>query len=258
VAVTIDLNADVGEECGDDAALFDIVTSANVAAGGHAGGGDVLTEAVRLAVAASVRVGAHPSYPDRVGFGRVSQAHAHDATAIADFVCEQVLAVASACASHGVQLSHAKAHGALYNDAAADERTAVAFLAGVRRAGAVLGPGPIPVLGLHGTLLHAACMRQGIPFVAEAFADRAYAPDGTLVPRDRPGAVLADPGAAARQAVGIARLGSVTAIDGTRVAVTAATVCLHGDSPDAVLMARRVRSELERQGVRIRAIGGVA
>jgi 5-oxoprolinase (ATP-hydrolysing) subunit A len=255
MAVTIDLNADVGEECADDAALLGIVTTANVAGGGHAGGGAVLVETVRLAVAARVRVGAHPSYPDRAGFGRVSHAHAHDASSIAEFVGEQVLAVASACAAAGTGLAHVKAHGALYNDAAVDARVAEAFLAGVSRAAQRLGQGALPVVGLPGTVLQAASARRGTPFIAEAFADRAYAPDGTLVPRDRPGAVLVDHDAAARQAVGIAIRGAVTAVDGSVVDVRAATVCLHGDSPDALAMATRVRAELERHDVRVRAIG---
>jgi len=258
MAVEIDLNADVGEERGDDRALFDIVTSASVAAGGHAGGGPVLHETVRLAASAGVRVGAHPSYPDREGFGRRSFAADHDSTSIAAFVSAQVLEVAAACAHRSVGLAHVKAHGALYNDAVADAALAEAFLTGVLRAGAELDGGPIPVMGIPGSALHRACDRRDVPFLAEAFADRAYAPDGSLVPRRTAGAVLHDHDAVARQAVRVAVEGSVVAIDGSVIAIPAVTVCLHGDTPGAVAMSRRVRRELEAHGVRVAAPSGPA
>jgi UPF0271 protein len=256
MAVEIDLNADVGEECGDDEALFGIVTSANVAAGGHAGGGSVLHQTVRLASSAGVRIGAHPSYPDRAGFGRHSRASDHDASSVEAFVSTQVLEVAGACLQRSVSLAHVKAHGALYNDAVADTRLAEAFLSGVRRASAELGGGSIPVMGIPDSALHRACERSGVPFLAEAFADRAYAPDGSLVSRQHPGAVLHDHAAAARQAVRVALEGSVVATDGTVIAMPAVTVCLHGDTPGAVAMALAVRRELEAHGIRVVAPGG--
>jgi len=253
MVAVIDLNADVGEECGDDAALLSIVTTANVAAGGHAGGGAVLDRTVRLAAEASVAVGAHPSYPDRPGFGRVSQATDHDADAIATFVAEQVITVATACARSGIEMSHVKAHGALYNDAAADESIASAFLEGVRRASAHLGRPSVAVVGLPGSALESLAGRAGTDFLAEAFADRAYAPDGRLVPRGHPSGVLHDSGAIARQVLQIATQGAVTAIDGSLVRVPAVTICLHGDTPGAVASARLARSELERHGVSVAA-----
>ncbi len=258
MAVEIDLNADVGEECGDDEALFGIVTSASVAAGGHAGGGTVLHETVRLAASAGVRVGAHPSYPDREGFGRRSRALDHDASSVAVFVSAQVLEVAMACGHRSVSLAHVKAHGALYNDAVADAAMAEAFLSGVVRAGAELGVASIPVMGIPGSALHRACDRRDVPFLGEAFADRAYSPDGSLIPRHDAGAVLHDHDAVARQALRVALEGSVVAADGTVIAMPAVTVCVHGDTPGAVAMSRKVRRELEAHGVHLVAPGGPA
>jgi UPF0271 protein len=253
--VLIDLNADLGEECGDDAALLAIVTTANIAAGGHAGGGSILERTVRLAAEASVSVGAHPSYPDRQDFGRVSRADDYDAEAIATFVAEQVLTVAAACEAQGIELSHVKAHGALYNEAASDEAIALAFLDGVQRAATRLERTAIPVMGLPRSALAALAVGAGVPFQAEAFADRAYESDGTLVPRGHLGAVLPDADAIARQVLQIALEGAVTAIDGTVVPVAAVTICVHGDTPGAVAAARLARSELERHGVAVSASG---
>lgn len=251
----VDLNADVGEECGDDASLLAIVTTANVAAGGHAGGGQVLLDTVALAARGGVAVGAHPSYPDRAGFGRVSRADAHDSTAIAAFVCAQVLAVAAACAEHNVGLSHVKAHGALYHDAAADPALTAAFLDGVQAAASDVGLSGLPVMGMPGTLLEQACGLRGVSFIAEAFADRAYAPDGTLLPRSEPGAVLHDPEQVADRVLRLVTEGRVLAVDGTDLRFPALTMCLHGDTAGAVEMARRVRHRLEVHGVVIAAPG---
>jgi UPF0271 protein len=252
----VDLNADVGEECGDDAALLAIVTTANVAAGGHAGGGAVLVETVRLAAEAGVAVGAHPSYPDRGEFGRVSRAREHDAAAVAGFVRDQVLSVASACRDQGIALSHVKAHGALYNDVAADAALAATFLDGVQEAAGILGDPGLRVMGMPGSELHRECAARGLVFLAEAFADRAYAPDGTLVPRTAPGAVLHDAEVVADRVLRLVTEGRVRAIDGAELAIPAVTVCLHGDTPGAVEMARLVRQRLEMNGISI-AVSGV-
>jgi UPF0271 protein len=249
----VDLNADVGEECGDDASLLAIVTTASVAAGGHAGGGDVLHRTVGLAARAGVSVGAHPSYPDRAEFGRVSRADAHDPAAISAFVRDQVLAVAAACEEHRIALAHVKAHGALYNDAAADEALAAAFLDGVQAAAAHLGLLVLPVMGMPGTALAHECAARGAPHLAEAFADRAYAPDGTLLPRREPGAVLHDPVEVAARVLRLVTEGRVAAVDGSDLRVPAVTVCLHGDTAGAVDMARLVRRRLEEHGVVVTA-----
>ena len=251
---TIDLNADVGEECGDDAALFTVVTTASVAAGGHAGGGEVLLDTVRRAVAAGVSVGAHPSYPDRAGFGRVSRAREHGPTGITAFVREQVREVARACSDQGTRLAHVKAHGALYADAAHDRELASALLDGVAAAARDSGIDELAVMGMPGTTLERLCGARGVPYLAEAFADRAYAPDGTLVPRGVDGSVIHDEDVVAEQAVRLATEGVVVAVDGSLVSVPAVTVCLHGDTPGAVALARRVRGDLEAVGVRIAAV----
>jgi 5-oxoprolinase (ATP-hydrolysing) subunit A len=248
---TIDLNADVGEECGDDAALLAIVTTASVATGAHAGGGAVLERTVQLAVRSGVVVGAHPSYPDRVGFGRTSRAAEHGPDGVAVLVREQVVTVARTCTEHGTCLSHVKAHGALYADVAGDPDLARAFLSGVEQAGRDVDAEPFAVMGLPGTMLSRLCVENGVPFLAESFADRAYAPDGSLVPRSVPGSVIDDPDAVAARALSLAVDGGVHAVDGTWVEVPAVTVCVHGDTPGAVALARRVRVALEDHGVRI-------
>ncbi len=247
----IDLNADVGEQRGDDEALFGVVTTANVAAGGHAGGGAVLEETIRLAVASSVTIGAHPSYPDREEFGRVSRAREYDSTAIASFVHEQVMAVAAACARHGVMMTHVKAHGALYNDAMVDDRIADALIDGIARTAADVGETGLPVMGLPGSSLQRACLRRNVPFIAEAFADRAYAADGTLLPRNSPGAVLHEIDAVVQQVLRIACESVVIAVDGSAIRMSASSICVHGDTPGAVGMAREVRSALEAAGIRV-------
>ncbi|MBK9738519.1 MAG: LamB/YcsF family protein [Actinobacteria bacterium] len=251
--LTIDLNADLGEGVGDDDALLEVVTTASVAAGAHAGGGQVLAEVVRRAVARRVAVGAHPSYPDRLAFGRVSMADRLDTEVLSGLVCEQVLAVADECTRNGHALAHVKTHGALYNDAAVGERIAGAVLAGVHRAAGRLGVGDLPIMALPGSVQHRMVAEAGAPFLAEAFADRAYSPDGSLMPRGLPGSVLTDPDAICRQAVDIAVSSSVTCADGSRIDVRADTICLHGDTPGAVGLARAVRAALEAAGVRVTA-----
>lgn len=253
--LVVDLNADVGEECGDDASLLAVVTTANVAAGGHAGGGQVLLDTVALASRRGVAVGAHPSYPDRAGFGRTSRADAHDSAAISAFVRTQVLAVAAACTEHGLGLSHVKAHGALYHDAAADAALTAAFLDGVQDAAGDLGLTGLSVMGMPGTVLEQACGLRGLGFIAEAFADRAYAADGTLLPRGKAGAVLHDPDHVAERVLRLVTEGCVLAVDGTDLHIPATSICLHGDTEGAVEMARRVRRRLEEHGVVVAAPG---
>lgn len=250
---TMDLNADLGEECGADDALLDIVTSANVAAGGHAGGGRVLADTVRTAADRGVAVGAHPSYPDREGFGRISRAAQFDAHGIRRFVREQVQAVAAACGDAGVGLSHAKAHGALYSDAATLPEVAEAVVSAVAEVALDLSrdPAALAVLGMPGTELERACRAAGVPFVAEAFADRAYTPAGGLVPRGEPGAVLHEPTIIAERVRLLATDGIVTAVDGSPVSLRADSICVHGDTDGAVEIARTVRRMLEEQGITV-------
>lgn len=244
----IDLNADLGEEAGDDAALLDVVTTANVAAGGHAGGGAVLLETVRLAAARGVAVGAHPSYLDRDRFGRVSLAATTSPEELVTSLVEQITSVQHACAQFGVVMSHVKAHGALYNDVMLRPDLARALLDAADAAGAPA------VMGLPGSALHRACESRGVTFIAEAFADRGYEPDGSLVPRTEAGAVIHDPDVVARRVLRLVADATVAARDGTVITVDAQSVCLHGDTPGAVAIAGAVRRLLEEHGVSVRPV----
>jgi 5-oxoprolinase (ATP-hydrolysing) subunit A len=250
---TIDLNADLGEECADDEALLEVVTSANVAAGGHAGGGAVLARTVHAAAEAGVAVGAHPSYVDRSGFGRTSHLSRMDQSTLTSVLHEQIDAVLVVCASEGVALAHVKAHGALYHDANGHQHAAEALLDAVDHVAQRVGH-PVPVVGPPTGMVKRLSTHRGLPYVAEAFADRAYRPDGTLVPRGERGALVADPEEAALQAISVARHGLVTTTDGQRVEMRAETICLHGDTPGSVDLARRVRASLEADGIDVASI----
>lgn len=247
---SIDLNADLGEECADDLAMLDIVTTANVAAGGHAGGGTVLDATVRAAAALGVAIGAHPSYVDRAGFGRVSLLADHDDASLTAMIRNQLLDVVGACAQAGAAISHVKAHGALYHDVAADAAAAEAMLAAVHSVSADLGS-PIAVVGPPTGALRAACQRRGTRYVAEGFADRAYLSDGRLAPRSVPGAVLHATADVVSQALSIAVDGSVRTISGEELQLDVETLCVHGDTPGAVALAAAIRTALETAGVSI-------
>ena len=251
-AMRIDLNADVGESLGpwpmgDDAALIPLVTSVNIACGFHAGDPATIERTVALAATAGVTIGAHPGYPDLVGFGRRDLAMAPADLEAA--IVYQVGAVAAFARAAGVGLRHVKAHGALYNRAAVDMTTAEVVARAVRRCSPDL-----VLVGLAGSMLLAAGEAAGLRTAAEAFPDRAYEPDGTLTPRGRPGAVLEDSAAVAERAVRMARDGEVVAVDGSTVAVRPDTICLHGDTPGAVEHARAVRAALEATGIDVRAL----
>jgi UPF0271 protein len=259
----IDLNADLGEECGDDAAMLRLVSSASLACGGHAGGGEVLQETARLAARSGVGIGAHPSYRDREQFGRVSRFGDIGPAALARDLVEQIALVGRAAAAHDKSISHIKPHGALYHDVAhRHELIEMLLLAASEVAdmavkeGWPLSRGPFPILGLPGSLLEGRTVSSGGVFFREAFADRGYLPDGNLVPRSQPGAVL-DAEAATRQAVQIAASGTVTCADGSIIPMPADSICLHGDTPGAVKMAARVRSALEGEGVVITPLAKV-
>lgn len=247
--ITVDLNADLGEDrlalsSGADEALLAVVTSANVACGGHAGDAASMRALVRIARRLGVAVGAHPSYPDRATFGRAA-AGAGPAE-IEAFVAAQAAALAAIAGGEGVRLSHLKPHGALYHAAHRDPAVAAAIAAGAARVDpglALVGPAGSPALD--------AWRATGFRVAAEAFADRAYEPDGTLRARGLPGALLDDPPRAAAQAESIVLEGRVMAIDGTLVALEAVTLCVHADTPNALAIARAVRARLESRGVRV-------
>ncbi len=259
--VRIDLNADLGEGIGDDAALLAVVTSANVATGAHAGGGAVLTATVREAVRRRVAVGAHPSYRDRAGFGRRSRLAAlrADAGARAAFVADlagQVLAVAETVERAGGALSHVKAHGALYNEAVVDPVAAGVLVAAVASAAERCGH-PVALVTQPGGVLARLAQQAGLAVRGEGFVDRGYRADGGLVARGEPGALLADVDAMVAQALALAA-GSVRAVDGATVAVGIDTLCVHGDTPQAVEAARAVRRALEQAGWQVQAPGAGA
>ncbi|WP_412539313.1 5-oxoprolinase subunit PxpA [Longispora sp. K20-0274] len=237
----MDLNADLGEGFGhwrltDDDALLDVVTSANVACGFHAGDPSIMRRVCVAAAGRGVRIGAQVSYRDLAGFGR--RAMEVPADELADEVTYQIGALRVFAEAAGSTVSYVKPHGALYNRVVDDPVQAAAVVAGTLRAG-----GRLPVLCLPGSALHAAADAAGLPTVAEAFADRAYTARGTLVPRGTPGAVL-EPEAAVAQALGIAREARVTAITGEQVPVTARSICVHGDTPGAVAVGRAIRAAL--------------
>lgn len=246
----IDLNADLGEGFGrwrltDDEALLSVVTSANVACGFHAGDPVTMRRVCELAAARGVRIGAQVSYRDLAGFGRRAMDVPPDE--LAAEVAYQIGALEVFARAAGSAVAYVKPHGALYNRAVRDAGQAAAITAGVRLAGG------LPVLGLPGSELLAAARAAGLRTVEEAFADRAYTGDGTLVPRTEPGAVVDEPEAVVARSVEIAREGRVTAATGRTVAVAARSLCLHGDTPGAARLAGRVREALEAAGVRVEA-----
>jgi 5-oxoprolinase (ATP-hydrolysing) subunit A len=242
----IDINADIGEGCGEDAALLRVISSCSIACGGHAGDADTMAQTVRDALANGVVVGAHPGYPDREGFGRESGFMRGDA--LYDSLTEQVTALADIAAELGARLVHVKPHGALYNDAIGD-----AALADIIARVTAEAPAAPALMGMADTELDFAAQRHALRFVAEAFIDRAYEADGTLVSRKQPGAVHEEMNVATTQAVRLAVDRRVTARNGEEIEVRADTLCIHGDTPGAAQKARAVRDVLESHGVEIRA-----
>ncbi|WP_022707116.1 LamB/YcsF family protein [Paracoccus zeaxanthinifaciens] len=251
---TIDLNSDLGEgygawSMGDDAAMLDIVSSANIACGFHAGDPASLLAVLRMAAERGVSVGAHVSYPDRVGFGRRAMDVAPD-DLTAD-VIYQIGALQGLARAAGTRVAYVKPHGALYNTIASDARQGDAVIAGI------LAVDPSLVLmGLAGAPILARGCDAGLATVAEAFADRAYTPDGALVSRRDPGAVLHDPETVAARMLHLARTGTIQAIDGSMLDLQADSICVHGDSPGAVAMAARIRDLLLAEGVTIAPFAG--
>lgn len=249
----IDINSDTGESfgaytIGHDAGLFTSITSANVAAGFHAGDPSVLRDTIRLAKEHGVAVGAHPGFPDLVGFGRrelnVTPKEAED------MVLYQVAAVAGVAATEGVKLQHVKPHGALFNMAVRNRELSDA----IARAVAAFDKGLI-LFGLPGCEILNAGRAAGLRVAAEVFADRAYEPDGSLASRRKPGSVIHDPAAVVTRAVRMVKDRTVVAIDGSTVTLEADTICVHGDTPGSDDLAARIRTGLEAAGVTVKAIG---
>ncbi len=248
-AGSVDLNSDLGEgfgrwSLGDDEALLDIVTSANVACGFHAGDPSIMRRVCEQAAERGVSIGAHVGYRDLAGFGR--RFLDVDPDQLRDEVMYQIAALDGFARAAGSRVRYVKPHGALYN----------AVVTHVEQAGAVVAAaqalGDLPVLGLPGSELLGAADSAGLPAFHEAFADRAYTSEGQLVSRRLPGAVLHEPDEVSRRCARMVRDGTVDAVDGTTLTLRPSSLCVHGDSPGAVVMARAVRDALTDDGIALR------
>jgi UPF0271 protein len=245
----IDLNSDLGESfgvytLGNDEAILESVTSANVACGFHAGDPLVLLKTVETALQKGAAVGAHPGHLDLMGFGRRTIACSPDE--VYAYTLYQIGAVQAACKAKGITLQHVKPHGALYNQSAKDLELARAIAHAVRDAG-----DDIILLGLANSLYEKAAHEASIPYAAEAFADRAYEPEGNLVSRKKEGSVFHDANYAAERVLSMVTEGKVEAIDGSVITLKPQSICLHGDTPEAVDMAKTIKETLEASGVKV-------
>ena len=228
--------------------LMEFLTSVNIACGGHAGDGATMRTTVEQALRRNLAIGAHPGYPDRDNFGRVELDLSKDA--IAESVFEQVSTLAEIAAKRGARVSHVKAHGALYNQAARDGTIAEAIASGVSR-----WRHDVVLVGLAGSQMLEVFRTAGFTAAAEAFADRRYEADGSLRSRKFADALILDAGEAAAQALGIAESGRVSVRGGTEMATQAETICIHGDSPSAVEIAAAVARRLQEAGITLRPLG---
>lgn len=250
--LSVDLNCDMGESfgryaLGNDAEMMEYITSANIACGFHAGDPSVMRRTVRMAVQSGVSIGAHPGLPDLAGFGRRPMEVA--AEEVYDMVTYQVGALQAFVKQEGGTLKHVKAHGALYNMAAADRRLADAIARAVHETDSSL-----ILYGLAGSALIAAGRAMGLRTASEVFADRTYRDDGTLTPRNMPGSLIADPDRAVDQVLQMVREGAVSAASGRIIPIEADTVCIHGDGEHALSFAGSLRCALEREGIRVSAL----
>jgi UPF0271 protein len=246
----IDLNCDMGESygawtMGADAEVMPFISSANIACGFHGGDPATIRRTVRLAVEHGVAIGAHPSLPDLQGFGR--RAMRISPQDMYDLVLYQAGAVEAFARAAGAKLHHVKCHGALYNMAANDEALSEAMARAARDLGGVM------LYALSNSKMMENAKRLGVPVAGEVFADRGYADDGTLAPRDRPGGMIEDAGEAVARALAMIERGYVVALSGKRVPVSADTLCLHGDQPGAVTFAKAIRKAFADNGIAVAA-----
>jgi 5-oxoprolinase (ATP-hydrolysing) subunit A len=253
MSMQIDLNCDMGEgfgvyTIGSDEQVMPFITSANIACGFHAADPETIWKTVKMAKANNVAVGAHPSYPDLVGFGRRPMEVSPEEV-MAD-VLYQIGALSAFCRREGVKLQHVKPHGALYNKAAVNNAVALAIAEAIK----TVDP-DLYMVCLSNSEMVTAARATGIKYVEEVFADRAYTREGKLVPRTQPGAVIHDPAEAAERVLSMVRDRCVIAIDGTPVPLTAQTICVHGDTAEAIEMIRRIRTRLEQENVQLKAFG---
>jgi UPF0271 protein len=245
----IDLNADLGEgygpwQMGDDAAMLDIVTSANIACGGHASDPETMYRTLSLAAERNINVGAHPSYPDKEGFGR--RRLPYPPQEVERFVAAQIGALIAVAALAGTKVAYVKPHGALGNVASEDRPVAEAILRAVRAVDPRLA-----LLAISGTVLEVVAREAGVPVFSEIFADRGYTNQGNLVPRNQPGALIHDAEAATKRMLLFLDSGRMPTVEGDGVALDAHSICIHGDSSAAVGMAQHLRRALEARGVGI-------
>ena len=236
---SVDLNSDLGEGAGTEAALMPLITSANIACGGHAGNDNTMRAAIELAMKNGVVVGAHPGYPDRERFGRVPLEM--DPRELIEAVRRQIDAIAGIASRLGARIAHVKAHGALYNQAERDPAVARNILFGIQ---AATGGHELVVFAPPDSAMYAEAKAMGMKAAREGFIDRAYEPDGTLRPRTIAGALVTDPAAAAAQALAFLRDGGVTTTDGSFLKLEVDTLCIHGDTPGAAEIALAVRDAL--------------
>ena len=248
----VDLNADVGESfgaysIGHDSGLMKVITSASIAAGFHGGDPSVLRHTIRLAKSSGVAIGAHPGFPDLAGFGRRDmQVSPHEAE---DLVLYQIAVVAGVASTEGMRLQHVKPHGAMYNMAARDEVLASAIAKAVAAFDRQL-----ILFGPPDSALTRAGQAAGLRVVAEGFADRAYEPDGSLVSRTKPGAVVKDPEEVVKRAVRIAREHTVAAVNGSTISLNVETLCVHGDTEGSDVLGARLRAGLEAGGITVQSL----
>ena len=223
-----------------------LISSANIACGGHAGDADSMRDAVALAVEHGVAIGAHPSFPDREHFGRKEmQLRARE---LHECIVGQIESLASVAQKRGTRLRHVKPHGALYNMAARDQELAKTVVIAIRRVDPSL-----MLFGLAGSALLAVADRMGLRAISETFADRAYRPDGSLQPRNEAGSVIEKGSVVVGRAVEMAGQGSVVAVDGSRILIRAETICLHGDTPGAAVLAWQIRRAFAEAGISVAA-----
>jgi len=254
VSLRIDLNSDLGEgfgiwTLGDDEALLEVVTSANVACGFHAGDPDIMRRVCGQAAERGVTIGAHVSYDDVAGFGR--RAIDVEPGSLTNGIIHQIAALDGFARVAGTRVRYVKPHGALYNTTFHDAVQAAAVVEAIR-----LYDGSLPLMGLPGSALLTFASEAGLRTVTEAFADRGYTAEGTLVSRSRPGALLQDPRQVAERMIRMVTTGKVQAVDGTDIIIEAESICVHGDSEDAVGMAVAVRQALVVAGVDIHPFAG--
>jgi UPF0271 protein len=246
VAGSIDFNSDLGEGAGTEMALMPLITSANIACGGHAGNENTMRATVELAIKNRVAIGAHPGYPDRERFGRVAMDI--PARELIESVRRQVDSLIAIASRMGARVTHVKAHGALYNQGERDATVARNVIFGVQ---AATGGHELVIVAPPGSAMLQEASGVGMKVAREGFVDRAYEPDGTLQSRSVAGSVLIDPADAARQAISLVKDGGVTAVDGSFIKLAVDTLCVHGDTPGAPDIARAVRDALAKAKVKV-------